>query len=166
MHIFGDASEPGARQTYRATVAAVPRLPDGTLRTFQQEIPKAIIEALPRREKKIYFYELLWPLLAVFVRRDLLANAYSIFHEDNTAAQNNLLNGVSNSFAPSLFLALFWGASAAQTSHPWIARVVSDDNPADCLTKPGLPAGHLDEAIKENPSQFDKLWNLLLKHLT
>jgi hypothetical protein len=88
-----------------------------------------------------------------------------VYYEDNTAAQHNLLNGFSSCFAPSLFLALFWGAAAAQKSHPWIARVTSADNPADALTKPGLPMGHLDEAAMEDASVCDRFWDLLVPHL-
>ena len=109
LHIFGDASEPGERTGGPPMLAAVIRLPGGALRAFHTRVPQAVIAALPPRAKKIYFYELLWPVLAAYIWKDLLGKAYPVYYEDNTAAQHNLLNGFSSCFAPSLFLALFWG---------------------------------------------------------
>ena len=165
LHIFGDASEPGPRQAYAPTLAAVLRLPDGSLRTLRTEVRKDFIALLPRRSHLIYFYELLWPVFAAFAWRDDLAKAYPIIYEDNTGAQFNLLSGFSNCFASSLILAAFWGASAAQKSRPWIDRVASGDNPADCLTKPGLPALHLVGAQRFDERLFDPLWEFLIAQL-
>jgi hypothetical protein len=133
------------------------RLPDGALRAFKVRIPPAFIAVLPRQLKYIYLYELLWPVLATFIWRNEFGGAYPVFYEDNESAQFSLLRGFSNRLAPSLFLACFWGASAAQCSRPWISRVASGDNPADALTKPGVPAGHLDGAVLEDDRSFDQL---------
>ena len=120
--------------------------------------------ALPKR-KKIYYYELLWPVLASFIWSPHFVNTYNVFYEDNMGAQFSLLSGFSSNFAASLFLALFWGA-AAQTSRPWIDRLSSGDNPADCLTKPGQPMQHLDGAIFEDDRRFEPIWELLILHST
>ena len=123
-----------------------------------------MISALPKG-KRIYYYELLWPVAAVFMWQSRLQGAYPISYEDNDGARFNLLSGFSNVFASSLMLALFWGASAAQVSRPWIARVASGDNPADCLTRHDADRSHLNGAKWEDASRLAPLWEMVSKSL-
>ena len=68
--------------------------------------------------------------------------------------------GFSSDPASSLLLACFWGAAAVHRSRPWISRVASADNPADCQTKDGLPRDHLHGASWES-GDVQPLWDLL-----
>ena len=105
--------------------------------------------------------------MCAFVWRDLFAGSHPIFYDDNKGAEFSLLNGFSFNFSTSLLLAIFWGASAAQRSRPWITRVASSDNPADCLTKRGLPRDHLSNAVFEQvEDDLKRLWDFLVSHLT
>ena len=156
--IFGDASEPSD--------GSVPRLggvllrPRATTLFFEVDVPAAIIGALPRREKLIYYYELLWPAVAAYAWREVLSESYVMYYEDSEGAKFNLLGGFSSDFAASVLLAFFWGAAAAHRSRPWISRVASADNPADCLTKASLPRDHLRGAICTS-TDFGPFWVLL-----
>ena len=69
-------------------------LRDGTLRALETDIPRAVLRALPRRRKLIYYYELLWPARAAFAWRDFLVGSFVMFYEDNDGARHNLMNGV------------------------------------------------------------------------
>ena len=160
-HIFGDASEPGCTSNYRPQLGAVLVLPDSSLQAFSVEVPQSVIDLLPT-QKKIYYLELLWPVLAVYIWHRLLHQAYVVVYDDNEGAKFNLLRGFSNDFTSALFLAVFWGAAAAQKSRPWIARVDSKDNPADCLTKPGLDMQHLHGAWHVPGEQVGECWTFLI----
>ena len=70
-----------------------------------------------------------------------------VFFEDNEGTKSRLISGFTGDRAAAVLLALFWGAAAAQRSWPWSARVCSNDNPADCLTKDGLPQDHLPDGV-------------------
>ena len=122
-------------------------------------------DALPRQRNVIYHLELLWPVAAAFLWREHMAEAYPIFYEDNQGAQHSLLNGFSSDFFASFLLGLFWGAAAAQASRPWVARVASADNPADCLTKPGLSQQHLDGVPCEDPALLEPFWSFVTDQL-
>jgi len=161
LHIFGDASEPGCTSNYRPQLGAVLVLPDSSLQAFSVEVPQSVIDLLPT-QKKIYYLELLWPVLAVYIWHRLLHQAYVVVYDDNEGAKFNLLRGFSNDFTSALFLAVFWGAAAAQKSRPWIARVDSKDNPADCLTKPGLDMQHLRGAWHVPDEQIGDFWTFLI----
>ena len=164
MRVPGDASEPAFGPP---VLAGVMRLPSGrtTLRAFRVEVPAEVVQALPRKRKKIYYYEVMWAVAATFIWRTHMHEAHPIFFEDNKGAQASLLRGFSGDFAASLLLAVFWGAAAVQSSRPWAARVASGDKPADCLTKAGLDSSHLRDTIMEDPRDFDMFWTLLLESL-
>ena len=162
LHIFGDASEPSAASQLHPMLAAVLVLPSGYLQTFAVQVPKRLQAMLPVGGRHIYYYELLWPVLAVFIWRHLLRDAYLVVYDDNEGAKFNLLRGFSNKFASALALAFFWGAAAVHRSRPWIARVASADNPADCLTKPGLSCRHLAGAAMVPSSELDEFWDFFL----
>ena len=72
LHIFGDASEPSAASGLRPMLAAVLVLPSGRMQSFSTPVPEAVLAALPGGHHHIYYYELLWPVLAVFVWRQIL----------------------------------------------------------------------------------------------
>ena len=88
------------------------------------------------RKKQIAVLELLWVILALIVWAETLKNAYMIIFDDNSSAEHGLFRGMSNQTDVNALLAIFW-----------FERVASKDNPADCLTMPWLPHGHLDGAI-------------------
>ena len=90
-HVFGDASEPSPQQGLHPTLGGVLLRAGQPLEVFSVEIPARLINVLPRRQKKIYYYELLWPVVAAFAWRNEFLSAHSIFYEDNSGAQNNLL---------------------------------------------------------------------------
>ena len=54
----------------------------------------------------------------------------------------------------NVLLSVFWGGSAIHPCRFWMERVPSLDNPADCLTKPGIDrsqvAGAVDESSRVN----------------
>ena len=160
LWIIGDASEPASGPPILAGILRLPGAAAAS-RAFQLEVPAEVVRLLPK-QKKIYYYEVLWAVAATFVWRAHTQDAHPIYFEDNTGAQASLLRGFSNDFAASLFLAGFWGAAAGQSSRPWVARVASDDNPADCLTKGGLDSRHLQSAIMEEPAKFDDFWSLIV----
>ena len=83
------------------------------------------------------------------------------YYEDNEGARFNLMGGFSGDAATSLLLALFWGSAAVHQSRPWIARVASGDSPADCLTKIGLPRGHLHGAVSDN-AVTQAFWDIII----
>ena len=85
-----------------------------------------------------------------------------MFYEDNEGARHKLMDGFSGDGAAALLLGAFWGASAIQRSRPWIDRVCSADNPADCLTKPGCSRAHLAGAIWED-ADLQPLWHFLIE---
>ena len=165
-HIFGDASEPDRITSgLRPMIGGVLIREGAQPRAFEAAIPAELVDLLPKRKKHIYFFELLWPCAAAFVWRDELSGGRSVFYDDNEGARHSLLGGFSSSFAPSLILALFWGAAAVQRSSPWIARVSSGSNPADALTKPGMPREHFAGAQFEPCTCLDDFWIFLLRHL-
>ena len=160
LHIFGDASEPSAQASYCHRIGAVMvNAATGAAKFFEADVRASLLAVLPG-DKHIYHLELLWPALAAFVWSQDLRSSYPVFYEDNRGAEFNLLKGFSSEFHSALLLALFWGASALQASRPWIARVASADNPADCLTKPGLDRSHLSHADREHES-LEAFWNLV-----
>lgn len=165
IHIFGDASEPCSQAAGRPRLGAVMwNAASGETHTFELDIPASICVLFPG-SRHIYYYELLWPVVACFIWRRELRSSYSIFYEDNEGAKFNLLSGFSSDWYSSLLLALFWGSSAVQVSRPWVARVASADNPADCLTKPGLDRSHLVSASATDASDIEEFWNFLFELL-
>ena len=165
-YIFGDASDPGSNARYNPSIGLVFReAANSKLRTVQVVVPIGILQQLPCGTGRIYYLELLWPAVAAYVWRQDLACSNCVFYEDNEGAKFNLRRGFSKDFVSSLFLAMFWGAAAAQRSVPWIDRVASEDNPADCLTKPGVCQQHLQGALREQSSVLDPLWDFLMHHL-
>ena len=104
------------------------------------------------------------PIVAAYVWQDHMLNSYSVYYEDNDGARFNLMGGFTSDYAASLLLAVFWGAAAVHKSRPWINRVASADNPADCLTKAGLPRGHLRGAVWED-ADLQPLWQMLQSSL-
>jgi len=134
------------------------------LRTVEAVVPEVILRALPLKGR-IYFLELLWPVAAVYVWRQDIANCSVVMFEDNDGARHNLLRAFSKDFRSSLLLAMFWGAAAAQHTRPWVDRVASKDNPADCLTKPGLSKSHLVGSKQVDPSVLQPFWDFLSRHL-
>ena len=102
--------------------------------------------------------------MAIFVWWDHLHGSHPIFFEDNQRAKASLLRGFSNAFAAALFQAVFCGSAAIQ-SRPWIARVASADNPADCLTKEGPDCSQLHDTIMVDPGSFDGFWCLMIRSL-
>ena len=132
---------------------------------IQSDVPAEVLRLLPRGGNRIYYLELLWPAAAAVVWKQELANSSALFFEDNEGAKFNLLRAFSKDFTSSLFLAVFWGAAAAQKSRPWIDRVASGDNPADCLTKPKLCKAHLSGAMHISPKRLDTFWKFLAWYL-
>ena len=125
IRIFGDASEPDVRSGQACMLGGVLLAQGAPMRHFEVPIPYSIIVAFPKRAKRIYYYELLWPAVTAFIWRDHLAGLPSIFFDDNEGAKFRLISGFSPDFAASTLLALFWGASAAQQPRPWIMRATS-----------------------------------------
>ena len=139
---------------------------DGSpLRVFELEVPSEITQLLPAKKTHIYFYELLLAAAAVFIWQDVLLGSAPVFYSDNEEATYSLLNGFASQFAPSLVLAVFWGASALHRSRPWVARVSSGANPADALTRPDLPRSHLAGGQVVPASHFTDFWSLMHSHL-
>ena len=163
LHILGDASEPDCAVPKLGAVLVV----EGQRKyVFETCVPQRIIDALPRRQKRIFYYEMLWPVVAAYVWKGRLEGSHPVFYEDNEAAKFALLRGFSSDFAASALLALFWGAAATQLSRPWLTRVATGDNPADCLTKSGLARNHLADAVWESCDLepfWDRLTDLLMK---
>ena len=90
--------------------------------------------------------------------------SHPVFFEDNEGAKFRLISGFTSDRAAAVLLAFFWGAAAAQRSRPWAARVCSSDNPADCLTKDGLPRAHLRDAVWEE-CDLSPFWDAIVKAL-
>ena len=128
-------------------------------------VPDAVIRALLDVQKKIYYYEMLRAVAATFIWCRQIHGTRPIFFEDNTGAQGAFPCGFSSDFTASLLLAVFWGSAAIHTSQPWVARVASRDNPADCLTKDGLDTRHLRGANMVDPVELNSFWELFLSCL-
>ena len=111
-----------------------------------------------RREKQICVLELLWAVLSSIVWAPELQGAYATLYEDNEAARGGLRRGMSQHWDINILLAVFWGGAAIRRSGFWMERVPSLDNPADCLTKPGLDRSHLIGAV-DDTSRVD--WQAL-----
>ena len=90
--------------------------------------------------------------------------AHVVFYGDNEGAKFRLLGGFSSDRNAALLLSLFWGAAAVHRSRPWITRVASQDNPADCLTKPGLSRDHLADA-RFDCVDLAPVWDIIILNL-
>ena len=112
----------------------------------------------------MFFYELLWPLVAACIWQRQTAGQHVLYFEDNEGARFSLLGAFSGNFAASLFLATFWGASAALDTNIWVERVESASNPADCLTK-ATPRDHLRGATWDSPKAAQPLLDMLISSL-
>ena len=105
-----------------------------------------MLGGLQLRRKQICVLEMLWPILASVVWGYRFQDAYVTVFEDNTGAERGLLKGMSMHTDINVLIALFWGAAAHHHTKHWVEYIRSHDNPADCLTKPGLDASHLSHA--------------------
>ena len=145
--IIGDASEPsdGSQSPRCAAILIDPRLAPALL-YFSMEIPSALLRTFKPRQKQIAVLELLWALLACVVWSSRLSGAFCTLLEDNSAAENGIIRGMSRQADINCLLTLFWGLAASRRCCVWAERIPSQDNPADCLTKPGLSAAHLAHA--------------------
>ena len=136
--LFGDASEPGAACDPRicAGVLCCPRA--HRVRVFAVRVPAGFLRKLVARQKQICVLELLWAVLAAILWGSLLRGAHVMLFEDNESARGGLRKGMSRHVDINALLASFWGLAALGKVGYWTDRVASADNPADCLTKPGL----------------------------
>ena len=82
-------------------------------------------------------------LLAIIILRDYLSEAYVTVFEDKTPTERQLVKGMSRCLDINTLLSVFWGSAAAQRARFWFEHIGSSNNPADCLTKPGLCCEHL-----------------------
>lgn len=164
LHVFGDASEPHASSGLSCRMGAI-MISSGTgaSRYWECDVPLRVLKAFQRRHC-IYLLESLWPAACALAWKDCLHNSHPVFYDDNRGAEFSLLKGFSPDVAASLILALFWSASAVQKSRPWVTRVASADNPADCLTKPGPDRSHLDAALADHVD-LQPVWDILCDSL-
>lgn len=142
--------------------AAILQCPHARTVYFRIAVPQAFIDALAPREKQICVLELLWVLLAVIVWPTQLQEAPLTVYEDNDAARGGIIKGMSKHGDINALLALLWGAFASIRSKPWVERIASRDNPADCLTKAGLDDSHLHGACDVSDSVR---WDVIFDHL-
>ena len=144
--IFGDASEPGHAAGPRV-IGAILQSPGGERRFyFSAQVPNSLLQAFNRRSKQISILELLWAVVALILWQAWVARTFVLLFEDNTSAEHGLVRGMSKPRDINRLLSLFWGTAACARAHIWTERVTSLDNPADCLTKPGLNHAHLGGA--------------------
>jgi hypothetical protein len=167
LQLFGDASEPGDSAAPRVCAAILQR-PDATTQYFHVAIPGALLALLSPRAKQICVLELLWVIIAVIIWHDVLHDAYLVAYDDNEAARGGIVRGMSSHWDLNVLLAILWGSAAELRCKLWAERVASADNPADCLTKPGLDKSHLQRAIDISglvdwPPLFAQLQSILAK---
>ena len=141
--IFGDASEPSSLGDF-PRAGAILQSPGGAQRFyFSACVPGSLLQAFQPRKKQIAVLELLWAVVAVIVWFHFLSDAPVLIFEDNVGAEKGLLKGMSKHQDINRLLSSFWCVASSAHTLVWADRVSSSDNPADCLTKPGVDSSHL-----------------------
>ena len=107
IQILGDASEPDSQSAHRPRLGAILLQPGAAPRVMETILPARVQDAFPERGKRINYYELLWPVLAAYVRREQLTASHPVFYEDNEGAKFRLMAGIAGDRAASILLAFF-----------------------------------------------------------
>ena len=136
-----------------------------TVEWFYFQIPTDILGAFRQRKQYITLLEAMLVLAALTVWRSYLAGKAYFYFGDNDGSKYPYSKGYSKDADLNFLVGLYWLHATADNHRPWFARVCSDDNPTDGISR-------RDESTaqrlrwKELHPDLSRLWSIMSKGLS